>query len=59
MNTDERIRSLLEYLKHDYCDDKLDTPLYREYLSLLKEVSKDQLTRSKLNMMIIELPEEY
>lgn len=56
MNTEERIRSLTEYLKYDYCNDRINTYYYREYLSLLKEASKDQITRFKIDRMINELP---
>lgn len=58
LTQDQRIRSLVEHLKGEYRDDKIDTPIYREYLLLLRGVSEDRLTQAKIYYMLIELPEE-
>lgn len=52
---EERIYSLIMYLKYDYCDDKINNYYYREYLTLLRDVTKDFLTKAKLDLMLYEI----
>lgn len=55
LSENERIDSLIRYLKDDYCDDKIDNYYYREYLTLLRDVTKDNIIRAKLDMMLLEI----
>lgn len=55
MTTEERIYSLINYLKYDYCHDRITNYYYREYLTLLHDASDDVLTKSKLDLMLMEI----
>ena len=56
MPKEQRIRSLIEYLKYDYAHDRIDNYYYLEYLSLLRDTSTDKLTQFKLDRMMGEIP---
>jgi|WetSurMetagenome_2_1015567.scaffolds.fasta_scaffold125035_2 hypothetical protein len=55
---DRDIRSILEYLKHEYCNDHLNNKDYLQYLKFLNNVSKDEITRvGKIEILIREVEE--
>ena len=55
---DQDIRSLLEYLKSQYCDDKINNETYLQYLEFLYRMSKDPITRKgKIAILIYEVEE--
>lgn len=55
MPENERIESLMRYLKNDYRDGRIDNYYYREYLTLLRDVTNDNSTKSKLDTILFEL----
>jgi hypothetical protein len=55
---DRDIRSLLEYLKHDYCNDNIGNEQYLQYLEFLYRMSRDPTTRDgMIGTMIYEVKE--
>ena len=55
---DQDTLSLLEYLKHQYCDDRLINRMYLQYLKFLYRVSQDPVTRNgKIAILIYEVEE--
>ncbi|RPI83648.1 MAG: hypothetical protein EHM34_04920 [Nitrosopumilales archaeon] len=54
-----RIVWLLDELKHNYCDDKLSTFYYYEYMSLLMDICTDVITKSKIKRMISEIEQMH
>jgi hypothetical protein len=52
---DSEIRSNLEDLKHDYCDDKIGNAEYLLGLEALLDSSDDVITRSKIKYIMSEV----
>ncbi len=57
LKEDETIRSMVEYFKHEYCNDHIGNKQYLQYLEFLHGCSKDHITKSKIESMMFEVKE--